>query len=102
MTTRLEYGNEKVHYYSEEEKVALSKKKMLTKYKGLIAAKLGVTSDFNDEVLECLFQAIIDSIKEDMEAVNSNYPGSELISGAPGAPVTGVITTGKIKPGGFR
>jgi len=75
---------------------------MVTKYKGLLASKIGAVSDFNDEVLECLFQTIIDSIKEDMEAINSSFPGSELIAAAPGAPVVGVITTGKIKPGGFR
>ena len=81
--------------------MALSKKKMISKYKALLSGKTGA-SDFDDTALECLFQTIIESIKEDMESINSSFPGSELIAAAPGAPVVGVITTGTIKPGGFR
>lgn len=81
--------------------MALSKTKMISKYKELLTGKTG-SSDFDDTALECLFQTIIESIKEDLESVSSSFPGSELIATAPGAPVVGTITTGKIKPGGFR
>ena len=81
--------------------MALSAKKMVTKYKANISAKLGVSpSTFNDPVLECLFQTIIDSIKEDLESIGSDFPGTELI--ASGSPVEGVITIGKIPKGNFR
>ena len=101
MITHLEYGNDKVHYYSEEEKVALSKQKMLAKYKQLLTSKAGPIPSIPDIALECLFQTIIESVQEDMESIKSNYPGSELFDSL-GKPVSGSITKGKINPGGFR
>jgi hypothetical protein len=87
--------------------MALSPRRAAERFRSTLQSRFGFQID-DIEILTLLYQAMIDEIKEEMEAINHEIPGEGLFvevttgTGTEKVKVEGESTTGQTKKGNFR